>query len=52
MKVKLLACQLWDAIKFDDAEFHVDQLVLDTHLAFVPLEMVASLADKPTAKDA
>jgi hypothetical protein len=51
MKVKLQA-QLWDAIEFGDAEFHEGWLALDTLLASVPSEMVASLADKPTAKDA
>jgi hypothetical protein len=52
MKVKLQARQLWDAVKFGNAEFHEDRLALDALLAFVPSEMVASLADKPTAKDA
>jgi hypothetical protein len=51
MKVKLPARQL-NAIEFGDTEFHEDQLVLDALLAFVLSEMVASLADKPTAKDA
>jgi hypothetical protein len=52
MKVKLQAWQLWDAVEFGDAEFHEDRLALDAILASVPSEMVASLADKPTTKDA
>jgi hypothetical protein len=52
MKMKLQARQLWNAVEFGDFEFHEDRLVLDALLAFVPSEMVASLADKPTAKDA
>jgi phenylalanine-4-hydroxylase len=52
MKMKLQARQLWNAVEFGDFEFHEDRLVLDALLASVPSEMVASLADKPTAKDA
>jgi hypothetical protein len=51
MKVKLQARQLWDVVEFSDTEFHEDQLALDALLASVQSEMVASLADKPTAKD-
>jgi hypothetical protein len=52
MKVKLQARQLWEAVEFGDVEFHEDPLVLDTLLASVPPEMVSSLVDKSTAKDA
>jgi hypothetical protein len=52
MKVRLRARQLWDAVEFSDVEFHEGWLALDTLLASVPPEMVSSLADKPTAKDA
>jgi phenylalanine-4-hydroxylase len=52
MKMKLQARQLWNAVEFGDFEFHEDRLVLDALLTSVPSEMVASLADKPTAKDA
>jgi hypothetical protein len=52
MKVKLQARQLWDAVEFDHIEFHKDGLAMDTLLASVLSEMVVSLADKPTAKDA
>jgi hypothetical protein len=52
MKVKLQARQLWDAVEFSDVEFHEDRLALDAFLSFVLSEMVASLADKPTVKDA
>jgi hypothetical protein len=52
MKVKLQTRQLWDAVEFSDAEFLEDRLALDALLASVPPEMVSSLANKPTAKDA
>jgi hypothetical protein len=52
MKMKLQARQLWNAVEFSDFEFHEDRLVLDALLTSFPSEMVASLADKPTAKDA
>jgi phenylalanine-4-hydroxylase len=52
MKMKLQARQLWNAVEFGDFKFHEDRLVLDALLVSVPSEMVASLADKPTAKDA
>jgi hypothetical protein len=52
MKVKLQARQPWDAVEFGDTEFHEDRLALDTLLASVSSEMVVSLVDKPTAKDA
>jgi hypothetical protein len=52
MKVKLQARQLWDAVEFGDVEFHEDRLALDALLASVLSEMVASLADKATTKDA
>jgi hypothetical protein len=52
MKVKIQPRQLWDAAEFDDAEFHEDWLALDALLASVPSEVVSSLTDKLTAKDA
>jgi phenylalanine-4-hydroxylase len=52
MKVKMQARQLWDAVEFGDIESHEDRLALDALLASVLPEMVSSLADKPTAKDA
>jgi hypothetical protein len=52
MKVKLQVWQLWEAAEFSDVEFPDDRLALDALLTSVPLEMVSSLADKPTAKDA
>jgi hypothetical protein len=51
MKVKPQARQLWDVVKFSNAEFHKDRLALDALLASVLSEMVAYLADNPTAKD-
>jgi hypothetical protein len=50
MKVKLHAWQLWDVVEFSNTEFHEYRLALDALLASVLSKMVASLADKPTAK--
>jgi hypothetical protein len=52
MKVKLQARQLWDAVEFGDVDFHEDRKALDALLASILSEMVTSLADKPTTKDA
>jgi hypothetical protein len=46
------ARQLWDVVEFGDIEFHEYWLALDVVLASILLGMVASLANKPTAKDA
>jgi hypothetical protein len=52
MRVKLQARQLWDAVVYEDAEYHEDRLALDAILASVPPEMISTLADKPSAKHA
>jgi hypothetical protein len=52
MKVKLQAHQLRDTVEFGDAEFYEDRLALDALLTSIPVDMVASLAENPTAKDA
>jgi hypothetical protein len=52
MKVKLQAHQLRDTVEFGDAEFYEDRLALDALLTSIPLDMVASLAENSTAKDA
>jgi len=50
MKVKMQARFLWDAIKYDDVDFEQDRRAMEAHCASVPLEIGATLANKPTAK--
>ena len=50
MKVKLLEHFLWDAIKFDDVDYEQDRRALEAICAAVPLEIGATIANKPTAK--
>jgi hypothetical protein len=52
MKVKMQACQLWDAIEFADLSYRDDRCVLEAIIARVPPEMGAPLADKASAKEA
>ena len=50
MKVKLQARFLWDAIKFNDVDYEQDRRALEAICAAVPLEIGATIANKPTAK--
>jgi hypothetical protein len=52
MKVKMQARRLWDAVRYDDADFDKDRRVLEALLAAVPTEMHSSLTNKENAKDA
>jgi hypothetical protein len=50
MKVKLQACFLWDAIKYDGADYEQDRRTLEALSAAVSPEIGATIATKPTAK--
>lgn len=52
MKVKIKDRQIWDVMEFGDIEFREDWRALEALLATIPPEMVPTLADKETAKDA
>jgi hypothetical protein len=52
MKVKMQACQLWDAIEYADLPYHDEWRALEAIIAGVPPEMGASLADKASVKEA
>lgn len=52
MKVMLQARGLWEAIEFGADDFQEDRMALEAILHAVPLEMMASLAVKRTAKEA
>lgn len=51
MKLKLQARCLWDIVETGDAEFHDDRTALDAICSGVPLEMVPTLATKPSAME-
>jgi hypothetical protein len=52
MMLKLQAHHLWYTVKQDDAEFHNEGTALDVICSVVPPEMVPTLANKESAKDA
>ena len=52
MKVKMPARHMWDAVRYGDADFAEDRLVLEALLAAIPPEMAPTFANKETAKDA
>jgi hypothetical protein len=52
MNIKLEARSLWAAMDKGDAEFQVDRMTLDAICSTVPPDMIATLAVKPTAKEA
>jgi uncharacterized membrane protein YgcG len=52
MKIKLEVRSLWAAVDKGDAEFQVDRMALDAICNAVPADMIATLAVKPTAKEA
>jgi hypothetical protein len=52
MKVKLQAWQLWNAVRYGDADLHEDRRALEALLAVVPIEMASTLANKQNTKDA
>jgi hypothetical protein len=52
MKVKLKARGLWVAVEKGDVDPQEDMMALDALVSAVPPEMVATVADKKTAKEA
>ena len=52
MNVKMKASNLWDAVEFGGTGTQEEMLALDTITSAVPMEMVAQLAVKETAKEA
>ena len=50
MKVKLQVRFLWDAITCDGIAYEQDRRALEALCAAVPLEIGATIANKPTAK--
>jgi hypothetical protein len=52
MRVKLKARGLWDAVNKGGADPQEDMMALDTLVSVVPPEMVATVADKKSAKEA
>ena len=52
MNVKMKAWNLWDAVEFGGTGTQEEMLALDTITSAVPMEMVAQLAVKETAKEA
>jgi hypothetical protein len=43
---------MWEAVRYDDVDFHEDRRALDALIAAVPPEMQFSLSQKRTAKEA
>jgi hypothetical protein len=52
MKVNLRARMLWDVIEHGGADIHEEMMALDALCSVVPSEMVSSIADKLTTKEA
>ena len=52
MKVKMQACNMWEAIEPGDVTFQEDRMALDSITSAVPPELVSSLAVKRTALEA
>ena len=52
VNVKMKAWNLWDAVEFGGTGTQEEMLALDTITSAVPMEMVAQLAVKETAKEA
>jgi hypothetical protein len=52
MKVKLKARGLWVAVKKGEADPQEDMMALDALVSTVPQEMVVTVAEKKTAKEA
>jgi hypothetical protein len=52
MKVKMQARGLWEAVEIGDVDERDDRMALDVICSAAPPEMVATLAIKPTAKEA
>jgi hypothetical protein len=52
MKVKMRARMVWDVIEHGGADIHEEMIALDALCSTVPLEMVSSIADKLTTKEA
>jgi hypothetical protein len=52
MKVKLRARMLWDVIEHRGADIHEEMMALDALCSVVPPEMLSSIADKLTTKEA
>jgi hypothetical protein len=50
MKVKLQARQLWEAVHVGGVSYSDDRRALEALCAAVPLDVAATIADKPTAK--
>jgi hypothetical protein len=52
MKVKMQACELWEAVEISDDDERDDRMALDVIYNVAPPEMVTMLAIKPTTKEA
>lgn len=52
MKIKMQARNLWDAIESGNVSFQEDRMALEALTSAVPLQMVATLAVKTSAKEA
>jgi hypothetical protein len=52
MNIKMEARSLWNAVVKGGAEFHVDRMALNVIWCAVTVDMITTLAVKPTAKEA
>jgi hypothetical protein len=52
MRVRLQVRHMWEAVRYDDVDYHEDQRALDALIAAVPPEMQFSFSQKRTAKEA
>lgn len=52
MEVKLQTRNMWEAVRYGDADFYEDRRALEALLAALTTEVAATLVDKETAKDA
>jgi hypothetical protein len=52
MRVRVQVRHMWEAVRYDDVDYHEDRRSLDALIAAVPPEMQFSLSQKRTAKEA
>jgi hypothetical protein len=52
MRVGLQVCHMWEAVRYDNIEYHEDRRALDALIAAVPPEMQFLLSQKRTTKEA
>jgi hypothetical protein len=52
MKVKMQACELWEAINPGEVDEPLDRLALDVIYSAAPPEMIFTLTNKPSTREA